>query len=235
MPSWTDLFGTIKDTFQVGLGVGQKTIKLGDRGSLSWNPSAVRTLTFPDKDGAIALTSDIPPFDGRVVSWGATKPAVPVDGQLWFEPLGFDVPWEWNSIASLWFAPVRHIILPVSSPLISSQASNRCDHPLILPDATYGIFIRNVQRIGSPGGTGSSASACWNANFGWWNGTSNALTQINSFTTAGYTTSGQVYRNNTVVNTNFANPFGVWCTFTKTGAPPATIMSLVIDYRISRT
>jgi hypothetical protein len=235
MPSWRDLAGTINNVLQIGLGTGAKTLKFGDFGSLSWSPSVARAIAFPDKDGTIALTSDTPAIDGRIVSWGATKPASPVDGQLWFEPLGYDVPWEWNASTSLWLSPVRYLALPLSVALISSQPSNRIDHPLALPTTAYGIYIRNVLRTGSPGASGTDSSNCWNAAFGWWNGTSNTLVQLNSYTTATFTTAGSVYRGNTAVNTNYTNPYGLWCSYTKTGTPVATTLGISVDYRISRT
>jgi hypothetical protein len=57
MGLFSDLIGTIADAMQIGLGVGQKTLKFGDRGSLSWNPSSDRSITLPDTDGVLAMAT----------------------------------------------------------------------------------------------------------------------------------------------------------------------------------
>lgn len=54
--------GTIQDEFKIGSGTaGAKllTFSNGFDGSLSWNPTAARTITIPDLTGNMALTSDI--------------------------------------------------------------------------------------------------------------------------------------------------------------------------------
>jgi lysophospholipase L1-like esterase len=59
MSIWKDLIGSVNNAFQIGLGVGQKCLKFGDRGSLNWNPKAARKIDLPDSDGLIPLTLDI--------------------------------------------------------------------------------------------------------------------------------------------------------------------------------
>jgi hypothetical protein len=170
------------------------------------------------------------------VQFGGSKPTGPANGFLWFESLGFDSPWEWYAGGNLWLGPVRHLILPVATYAISSQANMRCDHPLILPDSSYGIYIRNIQRTGVPVISAQSSTNYWSFAFGWWNGTSDSLIGINTFNTIGYTTANQAYRSNTVNhNTNYSNPFGLYVTASKVGSPGAVYMNFVVDYRISRT
>lgn len=170
------------------------------------------------------------------LQFGGSKPSSPTNGFLWFESLGFDSPWEWNNALGLWLSPVRQLILPVATYAISSQSNMRCDHPLLLPDSTHGIYIRNIQRTGVPVGSAHSSTNNWAFQFGWWDGTANSVNAINSFTTSGYTSANSIYRSNTTNhNTNYQNPFGLYVSASKNGTPGAVYMSFVIDYRISRT
>ncbi len=168
------------------------------------------------------------------VQFGGTKPTSPSNGFLWLESGGFDSPWEWWSSLNLWLSPVRHLILPVATYAISSQSNMRADHGFIFPDATYGIYVRNIQRAGMAVNAAHDATNNWAFQFGWFNAATQ--TAINSFTTSGYVTANTLYRSNTLNhNTNYTNPSGFYVTGAKNNAPGAVYMNFVIDYRVSRT
>jgi hypothetical protein len=62
MPLLTDIRGTISSTWQIGVKSANAVSLLFERsagtGTLSWSPTANRTITLPDRDGEIALVSD---------------------------------------------------------------------------------------------------------------------------------------------------------------------------------
>jgi hypothetical protein len=113
MPKFSDLLGTVNNTFQIGIaGAGAKVLRFfnGFTGSLSWNPTANRTLTLPDKSGTLVISSDID-FTNTVtiVSRSTAAGNESVTGQSFVainpDQVDSDIGGNWNSSTKRYTVP----------------------------------------------------------------------------------------------------------------------------------
>jgi hypothetical protein len=180
-------------------------------------------------------------FNGRKVNFDPNiQPTSPGDGDIWFESIGSGVGqagyWEWNSSLNLWLGGVQHLPFAVAT-TSAAPVTFRCDVPFNISNSSFGVYVRNVFRTGSPQGTAHSTVSYWNINFGWWNGTAGTLIQINQFQTATWTTANSIFRNNSAVNTNYLNPYGFYVSCSKggtTGTPGQIYLGCTMDFRVTR-
>ncbi len=75
MSKFSDLFGSINNLFQIGIGgTGARTLRFrnGSSGDLTWNPTASRVLTLPDATGTLATITQIP-VTNTPIFWGTKE------------------------------------------------------------------------------------------------------------------------------------------------------------------